>query len=84
MSGPSYNRARDSVIRVKWISLVALFMAAVFLVIDMANLWALDRPIRLALIAAAVFGVVIHFAARLALAKWFSGSFTDDQDPMRF
>jgi hypothetical protein len=84
MRRPSHNRARDSAIRIKWISLVAFFLAAVFLIIDMTNGWALDLSIRLALVAAMVFCAVIHFAARLALAKWFSGSFTDDQDPMRF
>jgi hypothetical protein len=84
MSNPSYNRARAHAIRIKWISLAIPFVALAFLVIDLIDGWALDHSIRLALIAALAFGLVIHFAARLALAKWFSGSFTDDQDPMRF
>jgi hypothetical protein len=82
--GPSYNRGRARAVRIKWISLAIPFVALVLLTIDLASGWSPDRAIRLALIAALAFGLVVHFAARLALAKWFSGSFTDDQDPMRF
>ena len=84
MSSPSYNRARASAVRIKWISLAVLVLALAFLAIDLASGWTLDRSIRPVLIAAVILGVVIHFAARLALTKWFSGSFSDNQDPMRF
>lgn len=84
MSGFSNNRARARVIRMKWSSLAIPVGALIFLLIDMIQGWRLDRPIRLVLIAAVVVGLIFHFSVRLILAKWFSGSFTDDQDPMRF
>ena len=83
-SGPSFDRARAHAVRIQWLALVISLVAVAFLIIDMANGWSFDHAVRLALIAVLVFGVAVHFAARLALAKWFSGSFTDDQDPMRF
>lgn len=84
MGGPSFNRARAHAVRIQWLALVISLVAVVFLIIDMTSGWSFDQGARLALIAVLVFGAVVHFAARLALAKWFSGFFTDDQDPMRF
>ena len=84
MSSPSYNRARARAVRIKWIVLAFSIASAILLAIDMTNGWVLDRSIRLVLIAALALSLVAHFAMRLALVKWFSGSFTDDQDPMRF
>jgi hypothetical protein len=84
VAGPSYNRARGHAVRIKWVSLALAAMALIFLLIDMTHRWRFDHSIRLALIATSAFGFVIHCAARLTLAKWFSGPFTDDQDPMRF
>ncbi|KRA58294.1 hypothetical protein ASD89_05280 [Caulobacter sp. Root656] len=84
MRSPSYNRARAHAVRIKWIVLAFPVASAILLAIDMSNGWVLDRSMRLALIAALALGLVVHFAMRLVLVKWFSGSFTDDQDPMRF
>jgi len=80
----SHNRACAHAIRIKWIVLTFPIASAILLAIDMTKGWVLDRSIRLALIAALALGLVVHFAMRLVLVKWFSGSFTDDQDPMRF
>jgi hypothetical protein len=84
VAGPSYNRGRSHAVRIKWVSLALTVVALIFFLIDMTHRWNFDRSIRLALIAISAFGLVIHCATRLALAKWFSGSFADDQDPMRF
>jgi hypothetical protein len=80
----SHNRARARAGRIKWISLGLTVVALIFLLIDVAQGGSFDRSIRWALIATSAFGFVLHCATRLMLAKWFLGSFTDDQDPMRF
>jgi hypothetical protein len=84
MGSPSYNRGRAHAVRIKWVSLALTVVTLILLLTDVAQGWSFDHSIRLALIATSAFGFVIHCATRLMLAKWFSGSFTDDQDPMRF
>lgn len=83
MSGFSSNRGRVHAVRCLRLALALALIAAALLGFDLASGGRFDPTVRLALVGTLIVSSIACVATRWALAAWFSGSFTDEQDPMR-
>lgn len=83
MGGFSSNRGRAHGLRVLWTTLALALIAAALLAFDLVSRGRFDPTVRVALVATLIVSSIACVATRWALAAWFSGTFTDEQDPLR-
>jgi hypothetical protein len=65
------------------LTLALALIAGALLAFDLMGGRPFDPTVRLALVATLIVASIACAATRWALTAWFSGSFTDEQDPMR-